>query len=394
MRRGQPHELSDRSGPGARPTPRGPSETVARSGPSASPWLECDDAAVRNALEILDVASHAASPNELCLRIADLICRRLGGQQAVVGIQNRLQSSPAFLMFNGEPAYAEQYVEHFHNDDPFDITRYLRGKEPLHSPSTYLSRISSCDLVDYADIMKTEYYVDFCLPQKVHHSLVTRLDGGPSLRATLCIHRSREAGPFSPAAVRMMEALSPHLSANLKRTVDELVVSALEIGDDSALVLLDGKDRIIYSNSLAAALATSLESARGDAEPMGAERLLGLAPAEGQRTVETGDGTYVLAARSLSCSPCRAARAVEIRRVPDFQTLYGDRLRARFGFSQRETEVLVDVIQGRRNKEIARRLFVTEHTVKKHIQNMARKAGADSRTALVHTALQHLGLIP
>lgn len=58
----------------------------------------------------------------------------------------------------------------------------------------------------------------------------------------------------------------------------------------------------------------------------------------------------------------------------------------------REHEVLVLVADGLRNKDIARELGVTEHTVKFHLAAVFGKLGASSRTEAVRRGLQ-LGLI-
>ena len=58
----------------------------------------------------------------------------------------------------------------------------------------------------------------------------------------------------------------------------------------------------------------------------------------------------------------------------------------------REHEVLVLVADGLRNREIASRLGISEHTVKFHLAAVFGKLGASSRTELVRKALR-LGLI-
>ena len=45
----------------------------------------------------------------------------------------------------------------------------------------------------------------------------------------------------------------------------------------------------------------------------------------------------------------------------------------------RETEVLAAISEGFSNKEIARRLEISLHTVKFHIESLLRKLGARSR---------------
>ncbi len=49
------------------------------------------------------------------------------------------------------------------------------------------------------------------------------------------------------------------------------------------------------------------------------------------------------------------------------------------GFSIRECHVALKLLEGRTNKEIAAQLYISEATVKKHIQNMFRKCGATDR---------------
>jgi len=53
------------------------------------------------------------------------------------------------------------------------------------------------------------------------------------------------------------------------------------------------------------------------------------------------------------------------------------------GLSPRESEVLEELsFDGASNKEIARRLFLSEKTVKFHIHGAMRKLGATNRTHL------------
>ena len=51
------------------------------------------------------------------------------------------------------------------------------------------------------------------------------------------------------------------------------------------------------------------------------------------------------------------------------------------GLSARESEVLGMVAQGLSNQEIAARLFLSEHTVKRHVANILGKLDLPSRAA-------------
>ena len=61
---------------------------------------------------------------------------------------------------------------------------------------------------------------------------------------------------------------------------------------------------------------------------------------------------------------------------------------ARSQLSARETEVLRLLVSGRRNRDIATTLQITEGTVKLHVSSILEKLGAEDRTEAVTVALQ------
>jgi DNA-binding CsgD family transcriptional regulator len=64
------------------------------------------------------------------------------------------------------------------------------------------------------------------------------------------------------------------------------------------------------------------------------------------------------------------------------------------GLSQRETEVLGWLMQGKDNKSIAARLDIGASTIRKHLESIYRKLNVQSRTEAVAQALQQLGRLP
>jgi len=54
--------------------------------------------------------------------------------------------------------------------------------------------------------------------------------------------------------------------------------------------------------------------------------------------------------------------------------------------TEREIDVLRQIVEGSRNKDIARRLFISEETVKVHIRHIMEKRGASDRTQAVTIA--------
>jgi DNA-binding CsgD family transcriptional regulator len=63
------------------------------------------------------------------------------------------------------------------------------------------------------------------------------------------------------------------------------------------------------------------------------------------------------------------------------------------GLSQRETELLDWVIQGKDTATIAEAMSIAKGTVRKHLENLYRKLGVTSRTAAIAQALEKLGLL-
>ena len=59
------------------------------------------------------------------------------------------------------------------------------------------------------------------------------------------------------------------------------------------------------------------------------------------------------------------------------------------GLSPRETQMLKRLAEGRSNREIARELWLSEHTVKYHLTNVYRKIGAKGRTDAARFAFEH-----
>jgi DNA-binding NarL/FixJ family response regulator len=65
---------------------------------------------------------------------------------------------------------------------------------------------------------------------------------------------------------------------------------------------------------------------------------------------------------------------------------------AHLGLTQREGEVLVNLVKGLNNRDIAGALFISEDTVKSHVRSVLRKLGAKDRTQAVSLALRQ-GLV-
>jgi DNA-binding CsgD family transcriptional regulator len=64
-----------------------------------------------------------------------------------------------------------------------------------------------------------------------------------------------------------------------------------------------------------------------------------------------------------------------------------------FNLSRRETEIVIHILKGLRNSEIAACLFISETTVKRHIQNICEKLCVNNRTSIIRRILTGLDIV-
>ncbi len=110
---------------------------------------------------------------------------------------------------------------------------------------------------------------------------------------------------------------------------------------------------------------------------------------EANRALEAGARSYL-----LKCMPpaeiLEAIRSVHAGRRP-IPTAVAVQLAQHLGdarLTARETEVLRHIAEGNRNRAIARKLFVSEDTVKVHVKHLLDKLGAADRSQAVYIGLR------
>ena len=74
--------------------------------------------------------------------------------------------------------------------------------------------------------------------------------------------------------------------------------------------------------------------------------------------------------------------------ILDKPTLFDPQSLKSIGFTQRETEVLSWVAEGKSNNDVGLILGIRSVTVKKHLEHIFQKMGVETRTAAVAFALR------
>ncbi len=107
------------------------------------------------------------------------------------------------------------------------------------------------------------------------------------------------------------------------------------------------------------------------------------------RAIQAGAKGYLL--KGMNADELIEAIETVHRGRSRFPAVVTERLAERLAgnaLTERETEVLRNIVAGRSNREIAIALFISEATVKTHINNLLGKLGVSDRTQAATMALQ------
>jgi DNA-binding CsgD family transcriptional regulator/PAS domain-containing protein len=365
-------------------------------------------------LSALQDISTASADLDGCGRILECISNELQAEQAALILCNPLTKELEFVVHNQEPAFPRLYADYFWNLDPTRLSDYIRGDSVLpasaHAPAVF----DLMEIVDYGSLIASEFYNDFWKSGGIYYDLVAFMSATPVARGALCLHRAYERKPFSAEEATIMEMIAPFVGNHLEKMVSATVLSMLQTSEDKGVIVCDPHGRVLYCNEIARDLCASLGHMEGTSGLV--EDIDGRTPgpAEGpagpsSRPPRTGMASFVGYALSSpdalaqSCNVGVNSRMITLDqgspgRLITLEPRDGDALRhseplkAHFGLSEREIEVLNRVMAGSTNKEIAQALFIAECTVKKHMQSIAAKVGARTRTAIAHAVRQELGL--
>jgi len=110
---------------------------------------------------------------------------------------------------------------------------------------------------------------------------------------------------------------------------------------------------------------------------------------EVQRALEAGARGYMLKSTPPNelVQAIRHVHAGKKRVPPNVAAQLAEHMGSE-SLSSREVEVLRQVGQGNRNREVAERLFISEETVKVHVKHIMEKLGANDRTQAIAIAVK------
>ena len=310
--------------------------------------------------------------------------------------------SDIMLSNNLDEAFNQYFHKYYHQFDPL---RLMEGP-----PNRALARPTP-QRISYDFMLSTEYYNDFLKPQRIHHKLVVPLESVEGALGKVVLTRPAGAVPFSETDSQMARTISPYLAHSLslndlrqRISLNANILNLIEKDLSTGVMLMDRSMRLVYINPQAAELCRKFSGfARNKNERPVPRHLL---ETIGKMTMEIEHGAagadiipkqnviigcngvrisvcakFVRNGPIPGCDDCYMIYLSELKNGP---TVDEDGIRRMFRLTPRELDVMRQVFNGLKNLEIAEKLFVSEITVKKHIQNIYAKVGVKNRTSLMN----------
>ncbi len=219
-------------------------------------------------------------------------------------------------------------------------------------------------------LLDSEYGQDFLSAISCFYELGVILGDQGDHVGALCLHRQRMDRNFSDREVQLIDYLAPHIarSINSLQLLERLNSGAF--APETGIVRMEPNGEVAMNET---ARKISIED-RGSFPPKPL-------PGFGAPILETGRSRY----RVQLANNQGAGHILLFEPLPYRETLLQRLLR--WDFTDRQTEVVLRVIRGESNREVAMSLSVTEQTVKEHLRNIFEKVEVHRRSELISKIL-------
>lgn len=296
---------------------------------------------------------------------------------------------PATLLFTGAVLREipwEATPRFLANEFLEDDVNKFRSLATARSPVDWLDRVTAHERA------ASRRYREIMAPLGLGDELRAAFRAGGACWGFLCIHREDSPHGFTPDEARLIARLSTHVGEGLRRgllaataepAVDLDGPGVLVVAEDGSLVattgvgerwlweLDDGEPgRGPFALAVQALLARLLSNETDDA-PAAAPRV----------RLRTRSGRWV-AVHASPMAGLGERRHIAVVVEPAKPAELAPVILLAHGLTRREGQVAQLALQGKTNKNVARDLCISEHTVEDHLKAIFAKVGVSSRGEL------------
>jgi DNA-binding CsgD family transcriptional regulator len=365
---------------------------------------------MNNVLEVISASSEYSDCALARQKTLDALFRAISAEGAVLILPDNTTFSTYVMIKNLDQKFSDFYKDYFHQLDPLQLLRGMnRGTELIcqEGVCTY----------SYDSQQPTEYYTDFLKPQKIHYKLIANLVVEQEIYGRVVWMRSQKAGRFKKPEIRLAKAISPYLAHALaynelreRLKIKGKILNYMEKQSSVGFVLVDEKLQVVHINPKAEEIFDGLPGSLADGGDSSREQIVSQllkdcreimvkmngCPADfmaipRKRTVGgCNHNRFTATYKTFSHSPGTENSVlfmICIEELPPPLNAAPRQLAISHNLSKREIDVASLLFSGLKNAQIADKLFISEITVKKHLQNIYHKVGVNSRTALINKML-------
>ena len=271
-----------------------------------------------------------------------------------------------------------------------DYTGYFQNQDYLH-PKQHLRRYSNEVVLRLEDVTPlkeyetSDYYKEFMKQHKYYHEMVVTFHSRNQFNGVLGIAKTKSQGAFSEKDRTIFRTLAPiisnllHLeSAYEEQRKEKEMFEAFADRNHTGLILLDQHYQVIYMNQSAFRIYKENPIKKGIEGFIESLFLEGGSPSF-PTPVPHLPGYQVKVITHHEPFLAKESRfAVIIEKEADQSNV----MIVDHQLTKREHEICHYLKKGWTYKEISEALFISVHTVNKHIKNIYRKMDVSSRAAL------------
>lgn len=317
------------------------------------------------------------------------------------------KASNNFVAFNLDSNRLKLYSDHYYKIDIF---------QPLNLPKSLVKKpvLSITDIMPYNKYQSTEY-CNFLSYNGLYYQACLFLNVDNIHLGTIGILRSKNDGDFSENDYIILENIHKYIAHNYKIAVDmaktsfrqnllKYCVEKTPVG----ILVLDSKFTLLECNKSAYEFCLEIFDSKESVDNSNYLNIIVISNSSNMYiqqainfiknnflTYNSNQSFKIFANNSVFCftvtsfllsdalGSIETIYAVSISKQAAQSNEIVDEIGKKYDLTKRELEVVSLIKMGCSNKEIAEKMYISNHTVKAHIMKIFSKVGVTSRTALI-----------
>jgi DNA-binding CsgD family transcriptional regulator len=332
------------------------------------------------------------------------------GSTALFRNANLVNTEGVWASVHIDQTFQQLYIERYNEQDPLWERAGVRPVE---------SCVSDRELIPKEELVRTEFYNDFLLPQDIHTVLRTYVLAEEDWEAVISVGRSPRRGEWEREHLDLLRSLAPHLhrAAQLNLRLDGARLneeSSAEVLNNLAcgVIIVTRDSKVLFANRAADAVIAAADGISVDAgglrvaerqqglalrkligaaaisgaEPTAAGGMLSLSRPSGQRPLAVLVAPLPRRAEwFVNREPRAIVFVVDPERAPIVPEKY---LQDLYNLTPAEAAVAVRILRGEGLQAVADSLRITLATVCTHRQRVFEKVGARRQAELIRLILE------